>query len=413
MPDTVVILTPDLKILDATDEYYRITMRTREELVGQDFLDSFPDNPDDPSSRNAFLLRKSLEKVLETKQPDRLEVLRYDIPRPASAGGGYDVRFWEAIHAPIPDEKGNVSYIIQKTSDVTERELSKHALALEESKFRFMADAMPQLIFTTNPEGKLTYLNQRWEQYTGEPITNLFGDKWQETIHPEDQGAFAAKWKEALQQGTEMQAELRQRDKNGNYRWHLCRSMPMHTEQGELTMWVGSYTDIHDTRNLVMELLATNEQMVALSDQVHHSFLKAEAERKVMEQLILKAPFFCCILKGPEHRYELVNENYQKLIYNRDSVGKTVAEVIPEVVEQGFIQILDKVYTTGEDFLAEAVPIKLAQVNTNELQQYYLTFIYQALRDENGNIHGILVFGYDVSDQERYRQKLQDLELSQ
>lgn len=186
----------------------------------------------------------------------------------------------------------------------------------------------------------------------------------------------------------------------------------MRYDQHKIMMWVGSYTDIHDTRQLVMELLASNEQMVTLSDQVQLAFQKAEAERMAMEQLILKAPFFCCILKGADHRYELVNENYQKLLPKKELIGKTVAEVLPEVVEQGFTQILDKVYQTGEDFVAEGIPIKLDRYNTTDLEELFLTFIYQALYDEQGKITGILVFGHDVTEQEKFKLKVRDLELN-
>ncbi|MFT2009296.1 PAS domain-containing protein [Pontibacter sp. 13R65] len=412
LPDSVVLLSPDLKVLEATDKYLEITRRTREELIGQSFLESFPDNPDDPNSRNGYLLRQSLETVLQTRKTDYLEVLRYDIPKPASEGGGYYLRYWEAIHTPVLDDEGEVSFIIQKTSDVTERELSKRALAIEESKFKFMADAMPQLIFTTDATGNLTYLNQRWQTFTGISLQELQANNWHQVIHPNDLPSITAKWQEAMEHGKEMQAEIRKRDKLGVYRWHLCRSLPMHDEEGNIVMWVGSSTDIHETRQLVLELLESNEQMVALSDQVQHSFLKAEAERKIMEQLIHKAPFFCCTLKGPDHRYELVNENYQKLLPSKDMLGKSVAEVLPEVVEQGFLQILDKVYTTGEDFVAEGVPIKLDRYNNNQLEEMYLTFIYQAMRNEHGEIIGILVFGYDVTEQEQNKQKISKPELN-
>ncbi|WP_266206208.1 PAS domain-containing protein [Pontibacter kalidii] len=409
LPDTVVLLSPELKVLDATDEYFRVTMRTRETLVGKDFLSEFPNNPGEPESMNEGRLRKSLEKVLQTKQPDFLDVLRYDIP---SSDGSFDVRYWEAVHTPVLDEAGNIAFIIQKTSDVTERELHKQALAVQESKFRFMADAMPQLIFTTDPQGELTYLNQRWSTYTGIPVEELLQHNWHQVIHPGDLTAVSAKWQEAFENGREMQVEVRKLDRNGSYRWHLCRSLPMQDEQGNIIMWVGSSTDIHETRLLVQELLTSNEQMVAMADQVQQAFQKAEVERRVMERLIQKAPFFCCVLKGPEHRFELVNENYQMLMPGKELVGKTVAEAMPEVVEQGFVDLLDGVYRTGEEYVAENTPLKLDRYATGNLEDIYVTFIYQAVRDEQDKVSGILVFGQDVTEQARLEQRARELGIS-
>ena len=129
----------------------------------------------------------------------------------------------------------------------------------------------------------------------------------------------------------------------------------MRDEAGKIIMWAGSCTDIHDMRQMVQELLETNEQMSVLSDQVHLAYKQAEAERKILENLIMQAPAFFCLLDGPEHRYKLVNDKYQQLFPKRQLEGRTVAEAVPEVIEQGFIEVLDNVYNTGKEFVAEEI----------------------------------------------------------
>ena len=182
----------------------------------------------------------------------------------------------------------------------------------------------------------------------------------------------------------------------------------MKNDTGQVSMRVGSYADIHETKRLVEELLASNEQMSALADQVQEAYRKAETERKTLERLIMESPAFFCILKGPEHRYDLVNQNYQRLFPNRALLGRTVAEAVPEVIEQGFIQILDKVYRSGETFVAERGRIHLDRFNTGQLEEVFLTFTYQPLFEED-KVKGILVFGYEVTQEEIYRQKLKAL----
>jgi PAS domain S-box-containing protein len=395
LPDTVVLLSPELKILEATEEYLHVTSRTRDELIGNNFLEMFPDNPDQPESRNEHLLRASLMRALETKQADKLDLLRYDIPLP---GGIYEERYWEAIHTPVLDDNGEVGFIIQKTSDVTERELAKKSAAERKRVFQFTIDVLPQLIYTLNPAGEITYYNQRWYDYTGADPNEPYTATWEEVVHPDDIGNAMSKFEAALKSGEDMQMELRIRNAQGIYRWHLSRGAAMRNENGEITLWVGSSTDIHDTRQLVMELAESNEYMSALSDQVKKAYSKAEAERQVLERLIMKAPVFFCVLKGPEHRFELVNDKYQKLLPNKDLIGKTVLEVLPEVVEQGFISLLDNVYNTGIEFVAERLPVKLDRYGSGELEEIYLTFIYQAILNEEQKVTGIMVCGYDVTD---------------
>ena len=406
VPAAMVVVSPDYKILAATEAYLQITMRTREQILGKHFLlEAFPDKE---LSYEENPVRASLDKALQSKKVEYLDVIRYDLPKPESEGGGYDVRYWEASHTPALDEEGNVEFLIQHTSDVTERELAKLALSESEEKFRFMAEAMPQLIFTTDAAGNLTYLNKRWESYTNIPIETLLREGWQEVVHPDDLPVVTAKWEGAYNSGTDMQVELRKRDKDGIYRWHLCRTLPMKDEEGNTLMWVGSSTDIHDTRIMVQELLEANEQMSALSDQVQVAYRKAENERKKLERLIMQAPAMFCILKGPEHRFELVNEQYQQLFPNRQLQGYSVAEALPEVIEQGFVQLLDNVYRSGKEFIAEEVLIRLDRQDNGQLQDVYLNFIYQPLYEAE-QVAGILVFAYDVTQQVLFRMKLQQL----
>ncbi|MCC9136047.1 PAS domain-containing protein [Pontibacter silvestris] len=408
VPETIVVLSPDYTVLAATDAYLRVSLQTREDLIGMNFLEAFPDNPGSTVSKNEYLLRKSLDNALYGKKVDYLDVLQYDIPKPKSQGGGFEIRYWEASHTPVLDNEGNVLYIFQKTSDVTERELAKKALSESEDKFRFMAEAMPLLIHTNNYKGEANYFNQRWVNYTGKEVKELIETGWGELIHPNDLTNALERWHEAFKNGIMFQAEMRIKDKEGNYRWHLGRGMPMLDEEGKVLMWVGSSIDIHDTRQMVEELLMVNEQMSHLSDQVQEAYRKAESERKVLERLIMQAPAVFCILQGPKHLYQLVNPYYQNLFPNRELLHKTVAEALPEVVEQGFIDILDNVYQSGEAFIAEEILIKLDRKGSGELEDVYFDLIYQPLYEDD-KITGIIVFGAEVTEQVSYRRKLEEL----
>ena len=411
IPETMVVVSPfhDYQILAATDTYLEVTMRRREEIVGLPFLlAAFPDK-DIHYAQNPVKL--SLDKALQTKKTDYLDVIRYDLAQPEAAGGGYQTRYWEASHHPVLDAAGEVAYLIQHTCDVTGREMAKLAQKESEEKFKFMTDTVPELIYTADATGEFTYVNQRWINYAGLPAEGLLGMHWQQLIHPDDLPLLLRRQQEALALGSGYQAECRIRDKGGNYRWHLTRSLPMKNDKGEVSLRVGSNTDIHETKRLVEELLASNEQMAALADQVQLAYRKAEGERKTLERLIMESPAFFCILTGPSHRFDLLNQNYQKLFPNRVILNLTVAEAFPEVIDQGYIQLLDKVYQTGETYVAERNKIHVDQRNIGELDEIYLTFTYQPLY-ENEQIIGILVFGYEVTAEVKYRHKLKELGFS-
>jgi PAS domain S-box-containing protein len=407
VPEAIVLISPDMKIMGATNVYLEITMRSREDIVGKHFLlEAFPE----PSvSYEDNPVRISIERAIQTKTNNWLDVLRYDIAR--ADGTGYDVRYWEASHTPVLDDRGEVLYVIQETKDVTERENSKLALKESEHKFRFMADSMPQLVDADDAAGNTIYFNKQWENYTGIPVEELVEEKWKESIHPDDLPAALASWQQALASGIGSQIEVRIRDKEGDYRWFLSRYLPMRDEEGNIKMWIGSCSDIHDTKKLVEELLASNEQMSELADQVQLAFRKAENERATLERLIMQAPVFFCILKGPEHRYELLNTKYQALFPHLKLEGRTVAEVLPEVADQGFVDILDNVYNTGETFLAEDNIVKLTN-SEGKLEDNYLTFTFQPLYDEHNQVTGILVAGFNVTEKFIMKQQLQELGVS-
>ncbi|MCP2045255.1 PAS domain-containing protein [Pontibacter sp. HSC-36F09] len=403
-PEAMVLLDPDMKIVGANKRYLEVTMRQLDNILGKHFLlEAYPE-PNVPYEDNP--VRLSIEEAIRKGRKVYLDVIRYAIARPD--GSGYDERCWEASHTPILNEQGELLYVLQETKDVTEREETKKALQDIEQKFRFMADSMPQLIDADDAAGDSTYFNKQWEAYTGIATEQLMAGGWKAAIHPDDLQSASKVWQQSLEKGEASQVEIRIRDKEGDYRWYLSRYLPMRNEDGEIRMWLGSCSDIHDMKNLVQELLASNEQMSELADQVQLAFRKVENERMTLERLIMQAPTFFAILKGKEHRYELVNTKYQELFPHVTLIGKTVAEALPEIADQGYIDVLNNVYQTGETFEAREIVVKLSTPE-GKLEDNYLTFIFQPLFDEHTQIIGILVAGFNVTDKYQMKKKLQEL----
>jgi signal transduction histidine kinase/ActR/RegA family two-component response regulator len=119
VPGLYLVLTPDLRIVAVSDAYLHATMTRRDEILGRDIFDVFPDNPDDVAASGVRNLRSSLERVLATRAADAMAVQKYDIRRPIDAGGGFEERYWSPVNSPVLDTYSTVRYIIHRVEDVT------------------------------------------------------------------------------------------------------------------------------------------------------------------------------------------------------------------------------------------------------------------------------------------------------
>ena len=131
-------------------------------------------------------------------------------------------------------------------------------------------------------------------------------------------------------------------------------------------------------------------------------------ERALLAESFELAPAFMAVLAGSDHVVELINPAYSRLVGGRDVIGKPVQVALPEVVEQGFIALLDQVYLTGEPFIGNEVPLLLQPTAGAPVVERYVNFVYQARRDADGEIVGIFVHGVDVTDLVRAREQSEE-----
>ena len=128
-------------------------------------------------------------------------------------------------------------------------------------------------------------------------------------------------------------------------------------------------------------------------------------ERARQEQWFSQMPGFVAVLAGPSHRYDYVNAAYVAIFGPRDLIGRTVREVFPELAGQGFYELLDQVYATGEHYVARGMPIRLA----GEDDDRFIDFVYEPMRDDLGAVTGIFVGGYDATEIHRTAAALRQL----
>ncbi|CAN5788122.1 hypothetical protein BH23GEM6_BH23GEM6_01170 [soil metagenome] len=343
------------------DQAEKLLGRGRDDLMGRSVWEELPLAVGDS-------LRGNLEAAANQNQTVQFE----EYHRPT--GAWLEVRVY-----PSPD---GLSIYLQ---NITDRKSAEAAILEREERFRFLADSIPQHVWITRPDGYHEYYNQRWYDYTGISVETTEGEGWARVLHPEDEDRALGRWQHSLATGERYSIEYRCRRHDGEYRWFLGQAMPQRGSHGEIVRWFGTLTDIEDQK-------AGERDRDRLIGEL-------DLERSRLQQIFREAPAFIATLRGSNHVFESANPPYLQLVGHRDLVGKPVVEALPEVAEQGFLDLLDGVFTSGEPFRGNEVAVMLQGEAEGDFEQRILNFVYQPILDVNGDTTGIFVHGVDVTEQ--------------
>ena len=140
-PSLVIMMDLNFIILSASDAYLKVTQTIREQIVGRDLFEVFPDNPSDALADGVRNIRDSLNRVIKSKIAEKLAVVKYDIPRPEFEGGGFMQKYWQPIHTPVLDQFNEVKYVLQYVEDVTANEILIAQLALEKKLLQQVSES--------------------------------------------------------------------------------------------------------------------------------------------------------------------------------------------------------------------------------------------------------------------------------
>ncbi|MBE9227968.1 PAS domain S-box protein [Phormidium sp. LEGE 05292] len=141
--------------------------------------------------------------------------------------------------------EGNEEAAICMIVDLTERQQAENALRQSEQSFRNLADSMPQIVWTANPDGTVDYYNQRVYEFSGFSQQADGTWEWQPVLYPDDEQRTVEAWQQAVETGEIYECEHRIKRVNGEFRWYLSRGIPVKDEQGCVIKWYGTATDIH------------------------------------------------------------------------------------------------------------------------------------------------------------------------
>jgi PAS domain S-box-containing protein len=290
-------------------------------------------------------------------------------------------KWWDVIVTRIADPGRDRASLLVISRDITEAHWAQSALQASEARLRSLVTASSAIVWNANREGLFATEQAAWAAFTGQGFDQYRGAGWLDAVHPDDREMTRVAWAQACAGRSLCQTRHRLRRHDGIYRHMSVKGVPIFDAAGTLTEWMGVHSDITgevdadaERERLLREVQAANER---LSD------------------IFRQAPAFMCTLRGPDHMFEMVNERYRQLVGNRDLIGQTVRQALPELDSQGFLEVLDSVYRGGEPAFGHDVAVMLQRESGMPLEERFLDLVYTPLRDAEGQVTGLLVHGVD------------------
>jgi PAS domain S-box-containing protein len=196
-------------------------------------------------------------------ESDRLKALLAQRDREIAAlrqrlgEAGTDARASDAARAHAA--RGHESEMAESEAANADLRRTNTTLVASEAQFRTLADTLPQMVWSTLPDGYHDYYNRRWYEFTGVPDGSTDGEAWNGMFHPDDRELAWARWRHSLRTGEPYEIEYRLRHHTGGYRWVLGRALPIRDEAGAIVRWFGTCTDIDEFKRTA-EALRANEE---------------------------------------------------------------------------------------------------------------------------------------------------------
>jgi len=295
----------------------------------------------------------------------------------------------------LVDRFNEMLSVIQSRDDHLTTALRDLETALSEAekarkRFHFMAESMPQKIFTAEPSGNIDYFNQQWTEFTGLSFEQIQNWGWTQFIHPDDLEENIRLWQQSIATGEPFHLQHRFRRADGIYRWHLSRAHAMRDAQGKISMWIGSNTEIHEQKEKEEELRRANDDLQQFAYSASHDLQEPIRNVAVYSEVVARRyskvldaegqKFLGFLTEGGRRLATLVDD---LLAYTRAGA----VEGLPGTVNAGSV-LQQTLATLGEAIrenhaIVTADPLPEVHIGEAHLQQVFQNLIGNALKYRN------------------------------
>ncbi len=278
---------------------------------------------------------------------------------------------------------------------LSNEKLAAQALQDSEAQFRNFANSMPQLAWISRADGFVFWNNQGWYDYIGTSAKDIEHWDWQSVHDPLIPPTVLERWTESIVTGKNFDMTFPIKGADGKFRSFLTRINPIRDANDKIVRWFGTSTDIED--NVQTQLKITKVQQEITN------------EKYKLEQIFHSATAAKALWVGENLVFEKVNSKYQDLFPNIELVGKTLFEVLPELEEQHFADIIVNVFLTGESFYGDDVLARHRRGKDGTIENRYYDVCYIQIRNSDGTPYGVYYHAIDVTERFLAMQKLKQL----
>lgn len=331
------------------------------------------------------------------------------------------IHWIEARGKVFYDEQNNPLRVIGTVRDITEEKSYQQDLMEKEQRFRTLANAMPQFIWTSDQGGNLNYFNEAVFEYSGLTFEQINKEGWLQIVHPDDREENIRRWFYSIQSGEPFLFEHRFRRKDGEYRWQMSRATPQRSSDGKIQMWIGTSTDIHDRKLFTDELEERVLQRTSELHQRNEDLVKSNIElgqfayvashdlqepiRKILtfstRIMELEGEKFSETGKDYFKRMQLASSRMRQLIMDLLTYSRT------STAEGKFEEVdLTIILNTVLDLLKETIDQKKAEIKARNLptltiipyqfEQLLTNILSNALKFSRENVAPVITISADI-----------------
>ncbi|HZU26708.1 MAG TPA: ATP-binding protein, partial [Bryobacteraceae bacterium] len=282
----------------------------------------------------------------------------------------------------------NARLFAKAEQEISQRTQAEQALRASETRFRQLADSMPQMVWTARPDGTIEYYNERWYEFTGCSRNTFDTASWQPALHPEDVDKAAGAWRAAVSAGQPLNIECRLRDRNENrWRWFNARAIPVRDEAGNIVRWFGATSDIDDQKRVQDELRRANQDLEQFAYSASHDLQEPLRGVKIYSDLLVrrygpkldeKALEFLGYVRGGATRMEML---VRDLLAYTQVTRFDIAEETSDA-DQALAESLANLKGAIDESRASVTsgPLPHLRIHHIHLQQVFLNLIGNAIK---------------------------------